>query len=156
MRHFWATLAVSGGIALLCWFGFFRANCDPAAHAAAREGDTLAWLRCEFRLTETQYAEIRRLHAAHRVVCVGHCDAVRVVRERLAAARRAGDAPASAAAERDERAAVEVCRIATEAHVRQVAAVMGPEEGRRYLAMVLPRLAQLDHQGPPGLTLEGH
>jgi hypothetical protein len=44
-----------------------------------------------------------------------------------------------------------VCRSSTEAHARAVAAIMGEEQGARYLAIVLPRLAHVDHTGAPDL-----
>jgi len=46
------------------------------------------------------------------------------------------------------------CRLSVEEHVRRVAAVMEPRQGARYLAMVLPRLAALDHSGPPNARLD--
>jgi hypothetical protein len=154
MRHFWTTLALALGVAAGSWFAFFRAHCDPDAHVAARGGDTMEWMRCEFRLTEAQHAEIVRLHNQHGVVCAEHCALVGAARERLAAARRAGAAAAIAAAADDQKKAEAVCRASTEEHVRRVAAVMAPEQGKRYLAMVLPRLAGLDHLGPPNVTLD--
>ncbi len=38
-------------------------------------------------------------------------------------------------------------------HFHRVAALMPPAEGARYLAIVLPRVADYDHRGAP--TLEG-
>ncbi len=114
----------------------------------------MEWMRCEFRLTDAQYAAILKLHEEHAVVCAGHCAAVGDAREKLSAARRAGDSAALAAAEREQREAEAVCRTSVEAHVRQVASLMAPAEGARYLQMVLPRLAALDHAGPPKLSLD--
>ncbi|MFT3828898.1 MAG: hypothetical protein QM691_04240 [Opitutaceae bacterium] len=154
MRHFWTTIALLLGVGAGSWFGFFRAQCDHHAHAAARAGDTLEWLRCEFHLSEAQHAAILRLHEEQSIVCAEHCALVAEARERLAAARRSGDAAALAAATAQERDAEAVCRASTEAHVRRVAAVMAPAQGQRYLAMVLPRLAALDHRAPPNVTLD--
>lgn len=154
MRHFWTTIALLLGVAAGCWFGFFRAHCDHHTHVAARAGDTMEWLRCEFHLSDAQHAAILRLHAEQNVVCAQHCALVAEAREQVAGARRAGDTAALAAATARERDAEAICRASTEAHVRRVAAMMTPEHGQRYLAMVLPRLAALDHNGPPSVTLD--
>ncbi len=154
MRYFWLTLGLVAALAGGCWYVFFNAACDPRLHAAAETGDVMAWMRCEFRLTAAQSAAIARLHEEHGGACAVHCAAVGAARERLQAARRAGDAAAIAAAEQEEQAAAATCRASTEAHVRRVAALMSPEQGERYLRMVLPRLADLDHRGPPKLSLE--
>ena len=154
MRHFWTTLVLVTALAVGCWLLVFRATCDPAAHAAVRAGDVLGWMRCEFQLTDAQFSAIRKLHEEHSVVCAGHCAAVAAARSRLAEVRRGGDAAGIVAAAREERVALETCRQSVEAHVRRVAALMDPTQGERYLRMVLPRLAELDHAAPPGLTLE--
>jgi hypothetical protein len=154
MRHFWTTLVLIAALATGCWLLFFRVACDPKAHAAAQAGNVMEWMRCEFRLTEAQYAAIGKLHAEHAAVCAGHCTAVETARAKVAAARGTGDAAQVAAAQREQREAENVCRVSVEAHVRRVAAVMDPAAGERYLKMVLPRLAALDHAGPPSLSLE--
>lgn len=154
MRHFWKTIGLVGVAAVLCWLVFFRAHCDPRAHAAAEAGDVLAWMHCEFRLSEAQFAAIRALHGDHRRICAEHCAAVGAAQSRLEAARRAGDRAGVAAAEAEKMQAETVCRVSVEAHVRQVAALMDPAQGERYLRLVLPRLAALDHAGPPDLSLQ--
>lgn len=154
MRHFWITVVLVGALAGAGWMVSYRTSCDPAAHAAARSGDTMGWMRCEFALTDAQYAEIARLHAEHTEVCRGHCELVAAAQAQLAEAARAGTPAVQAAAQARVRSAEAVCRASVEAHVRRVAAVMAPREGERYLAMVLPRIAALDHAGPPDLRLD--
>jgi hypothetical protein len=48
-----------------------------------------------------------------------------------------------------------LCEGAIAAHVRKVASLMSPDDGRRYLALVLPKIANFDHTAPPDLRL-GH
>lgn len=148
VRFFLITSAAILAVAGVCGFFVFHVTCDPAAHAAARDGDLMAWMRCEFRLTDAQYAEILRLHEAHSERCALHCAAVQKAREQAASARCSGDSAALAQALEAERDATAICEAATEAHVRRVAAVMSPEDGSRYLAMVLPRLSKMDHRDP--------
>lgn len=154
VRYFLLTSAAIVGLAVACGFFVFHVTCDPQAHAAARDGDVMEWMRCEFHLTDAQYAEILKLHDAHSEECARHCAAVQSARAQIAEARKADDAQALAKAELVERDAGAVCEAATEAHVRRVAAVMSPEDGARYLAMVLPRLSRLDHQGPESPLLD--
>jgi hypothetical protein len=49
-----------------------------------------------------------------------------------------------------------VCESAIATHVRECAAHMSPEAGRRYLALVLPKIKDFDHQAPPDLQLNKH
>jgi hypothetical protein len=143
-------LVLAAGAGAVC----YHFSCDRTAHAAARDGDVMGWMRHEFCLNEAQYAEILRLHAQHSAVCAQHCAAVRAAREQVAAAKRSAAGPALAAAEQELQQAEAVCRAATEVHVRRVAAAMAPEQGMRYLALVLPRLSSLDHEGPPNPRLD--
>jgi hypothetical protein len=153
-RYLWLTLglvlALGAGAGLAC----YHFSCDPMAHAAARDGDVMVWMRHEFCLGDGQYAEVLRLHEEHSMVCAQHCAAVRAARGRLVEAQALGEASAIADAALKLRRTAEVCRASTEAHVRRVAAAMAPEQGARYLALVLPRLAALDHQGPPSPSLD--
>ena len=49
------------------------------------------------------------------------------------------------------------CETAIAAHVRKVAALMSREQGARSLALVLPKIADFDHQMAPDLALkQGH
>ncbi|HVU34378.1 MAG TPA: hypothetical protein VHE61_13155 [Opitutaceae bacterium] len=130
-----AACAVSYGV-------FYAANREPAAvRAAARNGDAMQWLRVEFKLTDAQYAAIKQLHAQYGTVCAKHCAAIM-------AAQKSGAPAAEIASLENE------CVTSMTAHFHRVAALMSPEEGRRYLAIVLPRINDYDHRGAP--NLEGH
>lgn len=153
-RYLWATLGLVLVLAVGAGVACYHFSCDRSAHEAARDGDVMGWMRHEFCLNETQYAEILRLHTEHSAVCAQHCAVVRTAREHVATAKRLDAAPALAAAEQELKQSAEVCRASTEAHVRRVAAVMAPEQGMRYLALVLPRLSSLDHEGPPSPRLD--
>jgi len=155
MRNLLLTLALLLAVAMAVGVGVYRACCDPATHAAARDGDALCWLRTEFRLTEAQYVAVLRMHEEHSAVCAGHCAAVRAAQARLGKLNTAGAAADEKAAARAALQQAETtCRLSVEEHVRRVAAVMEPRQGARYLAMVLPRLAALDHSGPPNARLD--
>ena len=107
--------------------------------------DQVAWLTREFALTPAQSTAVRQLHEDYIPICSDHCAAIVAAREKLAA--RPGDAALQAEVSRLEH----VCQQATLTHVRAVAACMAPDEGRRFLALVEPRIMRHDHQAAFGL-----
>lgn len=118
------------------------------APSAPREmTDEIAWMRAEFNLTDAQAAAIAQLHEDYFPVCMEHCRLVAKARRSLATAPAAGKPAAEAELLRLET----VCQDATRAHLQRVADAMPPDEGQRFLALVLPKLTRLDHQAPLGL-----
>jgi len=120
------------------------------ARPASVEADEMAWLRTEFHLTPAQAAAIEKLHAAYDPVCTEHCRLIRETRARLRSLEPAGrrDAPGYAPAQADMTRLKAVCHDATEKHLEAVAAVMSPDEGRRFLALTLPKIAGQSHAAP--------
>lgn len=114
-------------------------------HGPSGDEDQVAWIAREFRLTADQKSAVEQLHRDYLPVCSDHCAAIVEARERCVA--RPGDATCQAEVQRLER----VCQQATLAHVRQVASCMAPEEGRRFLALVEPRITRHDHHAAFGL-----
>lgn len=159
MRYLGRTLVVLALAALATGFLCYHLSSAPALHAAVEKRDAMAWLRVDFHLTDRQFAEIRNLHDAYAPSCEEHC---RLIQEATKArdaltAIRGSDPAAAAAAERTLQELRTICETAIAAHVRKVAALMSPEDGQRYLALVLPKIADFDHQMAPDLDLKkGH
>jgi hypothetical protein len=129
----WGLALVAGLVA----FGvFYLCGDDAALRRAAREGDALAWLRIEFKLSDAQFAAIKQLHTDYTVECSGHCAAIMAARDR--------GAPAPEISKLEE-----VCVASILVHFQRVAALMPAGEGDRYLAQVLPRLSGYEHTGAP-------
>ena len=151
MTRWLITLSVLLGLAAMsaavsyCWV------CGGMEHRP-QQVEAVSWLRGEFKLNQDQVRRIEAMHEAYQDVCAAHCEAIGEARGRLNALK---NNRADAAAVRDAEAglaAVEAtCRSSTEAHVRAVAAIMGPKQGGRYLEMVLPKLAHVEHRGAPDL-----
>jgi hypothetical protein len=141
MKNLLLTLGLALALGAASFGTFYLLNREPAAlREAAREGDAKLWLRTEFHLDEARFAAIESLHEQYLRVCAGHCAAI------MAAQRR--QAPSA------EIAALEAtCVRSMTDHFHRVAALMPPADGARYLAIVLPRVADYDHRGAP--TLEG-
>jgi len=130
-------------------------SCNPPLHAAMAKGDAMAWLRMDFHLTDAQFAAIRELHESYAGSCEEHCRMIQEAtraRNALKAAQGA-DAAATAAAEQKIQELRANCETAITRHVKQVAALMSPTDGQRYLDLVLPKIADFDHRAVPDLHL---
>lgn len=156
MKYLLRTLLVLAIAAVAAGFACYYFSSVPELHAAARKGDAMAWLRTDFNLDDRQFAEIQRLHEDYAPSCEEHCRMIQgAIKARDALRMTNRDDPA--AAEEAERALQQLratCESAITVHVHQVAAVMSPEDGKRYLALVLPKIADFDHQVAPDLKLE--
>lgn len=137
-------------------FVAYRLGGDPRLEAAIAQGDAMEWMRVEFNLTAEQYARIKTLHDSYAVECERHCAAI-VEAERAKEAAESSGRPEDLKAlqQRVEELRL-ICETAIAAHVRRCAAEMSPEAGERYLAMVLPKIADFDHKAPPDVRLNGH
>jgi len=155
VKNVWIAAALLLAIAMAAGFAGYRAGCDPAMHEQACRSDTMAWLRQEFHLTDAQYAAIDELHRGYTASCDEHCRAIREAmqaRDALESAKPA-DPAAIAAAGRRVRELSGRCETALLRHLGQVAALMSPEDGRRYLGMMRPLVAKFRHTGAPDLDL---
>jgi hypothetical protein len=141
MRNFWLTLLVVLAAGATAFGAFYVLNDEPAVRRAARAGDAMAWLRAEFHPDDAAFAAIKQLHDDYGNVCAQHCRAI------LAAKARHAPPAEVAALER-------TCVVSMTDHFRRVAALMPPGEGARYLAIVLPRIEDYDHNGPPNVQVQ--
>jgi len=138
MRNLVLTLVTLAALVAASATGFYLTRRDPVLREAAREDDAMAWLRTEFKLTPGQEAEIVALQSEYALVCADHC--ALIVGARLRAAPP------------EEQALLEAdCVAAMREHFRQVAERMSPEQGERYLAIVLPRIGNYPHLGAPNV-----
>ncbi len=154
MKYLLNTLLVLVLAAAATGFVCYRMSFDPELHAVAARGDAMQWLRTDFHLSDEQFAAIRRLHEAYAGTCEEHCRMIQEAtraRNDLEAAK--SDATALNVANEQLRELRLICETAITRHVREVAALMPPDDGRRYLALVLPKIADFDHQAAPDLQL---
>lgn len=123
---------------------------------AEESGDTLSWLRREFKLSEEQYRKVAQLHQDYGKICGEHCLAIQQATTALEAAQHANPVNPEKikAAENHRKELVLICEHSMETHLREVAACMPEKEGARYLALVLSRIGNYDHSGPPDLSLK--
>jgi len=157
MKHLLTTLALVTLVAAATGYVAYQRAGDPQVRAALKQRDAMAWLKSEFSLSDAQFARIKTLHDAYSVECEEHCRAIQEAEKARQALKRAGaDALRLAAADRNVQDLTEICETAIAAHVRRCAAEMSPAAGERYLAMVLPKIADFDHRAAPDLGLNPH
>ncbi len=155
MKYLTGTLMVLVLLATAAGFVGYRLSCDPTLHAAASKGDAMEWLRTDFHLTDAQFVAIRELHNSYAGSCAEHCRMIQeatTARNALQTAQGADSAAMLAAEQKVQELRIH-CETAITRHVREVAALMSPEEGQRYLALVLPKIADFDHHAAPDLKL---
>jgi uncharacterized membrane protein len=155
VKYLFSTLALVVVLAGAVGFVTYRASGDGPVQEALSRQDAMEWLRADFQLTDEQFSAIKKMHDAYSTVCEEHCreiqQAARARREIAAAAPP--DPAALAAADRRVEQLRLVCESAIATHVRQCAEVMSPEAGRRYMALVLPKIKDFDHEAAPNLQL---
>ncbi len=158
MKNRLISLALVLAVAAAAGVVAYRSGGDTALERALVERDAMAWLRADFGLTDEQFAAIKALHDDYSVVCAEHCLEIQkasAALERLRAQAGREVAVVDEAERRLEELRL-VCESAIAAHVRRCAAMMSPEAGERYLALVLPKIKDFDHQAPPDLGLSHH
>lgn len=155
MKYLFFTLALLGLVAAAVGFVAYRASGDTAVQAALARQDAMEWLRVDFQLTDEQFAKIKKLHDSYSVVCEEHCREIQEATRARAELKDAAqtDPAAIAAADRQVEQLRLVCESAIATHVRQCAGEMSPQAGQRYLALVLPKIQDFDHQAAPDLQL---
>ena len=142
-------LALSaGGLSYVCMR-------EPMPLCVDGEDSALLWLRVEFKLPAEKMARIAQMHEAYQGTCEEHCRKIREARADLRKLQSAQAAPSEiAAAEAKSNAVALICTTSLETHLREIASVIGGDEGQRYLSIVLPRIAHFDHAGAPNLNLD--
>lgn len=138
MRNFVLTALLALGVAAAAAGGLYLAQRDPELRRAARAQDAMAWLRTEFHLTAAQEAAITKLQNEYAVICSEHCAMILAARKRTAP-------PA------EVEALEKTCTDSMREHFTEVAALMSPGEGPRYLAAVLPRIDRFGHENAPNV-----
>lgn len=155
MKYLIGTLVILILLAAAAGFTGYRMSCEPVLHNAVVKGDAMEWLRADFHLTDAQYSRVRELHESYAGSCAEHCRLIQEANKARSAlmAANPSDTTAINDAERNIQDLRVRCETAITRHVRQVATVMSPADAQRYLALVLPKIANFDHQAVPDLHL---
>lgn len=111
-------------------------GCRVCARQLAGSGDDLAWLRREFRLSNTEMQRIRQLHDGYLPKCHENCARIAAKKKELQAAldQAKGMTPEAQQKLAEVAALRAECQGNMLAHFYEVSGAMPPEQGRRYLA----------------------
>lgn len=137
MKRLLLVLAVSVIAGAISFTAYFHNRQAALAHL-----DELSWLKEEFRLDDRQFAEVQRLRDAYVPVCTAHCAEYLQAQGALTAALKRNTAPGP---ELDQVVAAlyqvqAKCQTGMLKHGYEMAAVMAPDQGARYLAMIKARV----------------
>jgi hypothetical protein len=123
-----AGVAIAGGSFVLA-----RQIC---ARQLAGSGDDLAWLRREYRLSDTEMQRIRQLHEGYLPKCHESCALIAAKKQELQAVldRAQGMTPEAQQKLAEVAALRAQCQANMLGHFYEVSRAMPPEQGRRYLA----------------------
>jgi hypothetical protein len=94
--------------------------------------DDLAWLKREFRLTDTDMQRIRQLHEGYLPKCQEMCGKIAEKQSEVEEALGSGDVPDAKLVELATLRAQ--CQAQMLNHFREVSRAMPSEQGKRYLA----------------------
>jgi small-conductance mechanosensitive channel len=111
-------------------------GCRVCARQLAGSGDDLAWLRREFRLSDTEMQRIRQLHEGYLPKCHENCARIAAKKKELQAAldQAKGMTPEAQQKLAEVAALRAECQGNMLAHFYEVSGAMPAEQGRRYLA----------------------
>ena len=129
---------------LLVYGVLFRtATREPHTLLQSSDGE-MEWLRREFKLDAAQFGRIKVLHDNYDPVCMQLCARVSEANARLQQAVQGN--PTFSAEVTDALhgsvAVQEECRTAMLGHLYAVSREMNPDQGARYLQMMLPHVIQ--------------
>lgn len=154
MNYRWITAGAIIALALLAAGSSYLCFHRTMSVSGGQSHDSLMWVRHEFNLSGEKLAKVEALHESYSEVCAEHCIAIAQSRKELKRLQDAKASPAEIEAAAAKLKTVDAqCIASTEAHIKEVAALIGGDEGRRYLAIVLPRVMMFDHAGPASLDL---
>jgi len=143
MKHLVAVLALAALLGLAAYFlcyGVARSTFCPAPDAR----DASSWVRWEFHLNDTQYAQVKKLDTEYYPHCVEMCDQIRqshLALKNLILTSPTMTAEIEAALKTDS-AIQQECREDMLRHFYEVSQAMPPAEGKRYLEIMQSQVVE--------------
>jgi len=137
--------------ALALGAGIFFCSYLTARHTTmvccAKPADDLSWLQTEFHLSDTEMADVRRLHEGYLPKCAEICAKIAAKKSELDAVLGSStNITPEAQAKLNELAALRAqCQAQMLEHFTAVSRAMPPEQGARYLAE-MKKLTLGDHE----------
>lgn len=142
----WLLIAILVGLggAVGAFFVCTYLATQPMRAINAAPDAELLWLRREFNLTDAQFAQIKSLHEKYSGQCDVMCREIARVNARLDRLVSSDhEVTPELSSAMGEAARVQAnCRTAMLTHIYEVAAIMEPAQGKRYLQMMKGMIIQ--------------
>lgn len=144
MKKAFIVLFVAASAAFAGYSISYHCATAPAAAMLTKPGGEMEWLKCEYHLTDAQFARIQQLHQDYAPTCDLMCEKITKANNRLdeLVSTNRTVTPEVAAAMKECLAAQADCRQAMLGHVYAVSAEMAPQDGARYLQMMKARIVE--------------
>jgi hypothetical protein len=133
--------------ALVAFTGYavsYRCATASTKSMLTKPGGEMEWLKCEYHLSDAQFARIQQLHQQYAPTCDLMCEKITKANDRLdeLVGTHRQVTPEVSAALKECLAAQAECREAMLGHVYAVSAEMSAEDGARYLQMMKARIVE--------------
>ena len=142
-------VALAAGI---CAFAWMRAHktAPPHSHILLETMPELAWLRQELDLSDSQFAEVSKLHADYLPKCDAMCQRIAEAHERLdEAARGKSEVSPELSDIILEHAKIHAeCQQEMLEHLYETSRLMDEKQAARYLEVMLPYALDFSHSEP--------
>ena len=118
--------------------GFYYLGTAPCRAIMSEPQPELAWLKKEFKLSDSEYARIVKLHKAYLPQCAQRCMRIAQLNDKLEQllSKASAVTPEIQAVLADRAKMRADCEAEMLTHFLQVSRMMPPEQGRRYLRWV--------------------
>lgn len=151
MKRILIVLAVAL-VAGVCAFTWMRSQRIPHQESSVllETMPELEWLRGELDLTDSQFTQVSKLHAAYLPQCVEMCKRIAEAHKRLDdAARGQSEVTSELKAAVEDHARIHAeCQERMLTHLYQTAGVLDAKQAESYLKMMLPYALDFSHSEP--------
>jgi hypothetical protein len=144
MKQAFIIIFIAAAVAFAGYSISYHCATAPAESMLTKPGGEMEWLKCEYHLSDAQFARIQHLHRDYAPTCDLMCEKIAKANDRLdqlvSANRKV--TPEVAAAMKECLTAQAECREAMLGHVYAVSDEMSPQDGARYLRMMKARIVE--------------
>ena len=139
-------------VAGVCAFTWMRSQRIPHRDSSIllETMPELAWLRSELKLTDSQFTQVSKLHAAYLPECAEMCQRIADAHVRLNEAARGKSEVTSElkSAVEDHAKTHAECQERMLVHLYETARILDSKQAERYLEIMLPYALDFSHSEP--------
>ena len=144
MKKAFIIIFMAGAVALAGYRISYRCATASSESMLTKPGGEMEWLKCEYHLSDAQFARIQQLHRDYAPTCDLMCEKIAKANGKLDQLVNTNRTvtPEVTAAMKECLAAQAECREAMLGHVYAVSAEMSRQDGARYLQMMKARIVE--------------